>query len=155
MKSFAKWFTPERRQLIQVFFGSLAPLVILMGFATQDQTEQVLVILGAVLQFFASLLSLLNLKNAADLWGAIRAAIYTLGFTVSPALVLLGVYDESTNQYILMGVSLGLGALSNLVAIFIGKQQQVENLKERVSELAVKSAVQERRIEVLKAEADL
>lgn len=45
---------------------------------------------------------------------------------VDRRLVLLGFYDESTNAALLLGISLGLGALSNLLAIFIGKQQQLD-----------------------------
>lgn len=144
MKKFTKWFTAERRQLIQVFLGSLAPVFILLGFATQNQTEQYLVISGAVLQFFASLLSLINLRGVLSIWTALRGAIYTFGFTVSPVLVILGVYDESTNQYILMGISLGLGALSNLVAIFVGKSQEVADLKHTIE-------VKEKTIDTLEA----
>ena len=144
MKKFTKWFTAERRQLIQVFLGSLAPVFILLGFATQNQTEQYLVISGAVLQFFASLLSLINLRGVLSIWTALRGAIYTFGFTVSPVLVILGVYDESTNQYILMGISLGLGALSNLVAIFVGKSQEVAELKHTIE-------VKEKTIDTLEA----
>lgn len=144
MKKFIKWFTAERRQLIQVFLGSLAPVFILLGFATQNQTEQYLVISGAVLQFFASLLSLINLRGVLSIWTALRGAIYTFGFTVSPVLVILGVYDENTNQYILMGISLGLGALSNLVAIFVGKSQEVAELKHTIE-------VKEKTIDTLEA----
>ena len=42
--------------------------------------------------------------------------------------VLLGLYDESTNAAILLGISLALGALSNLLAVFIGKQQQIDGV---------------------------
>lgn len=125
MKTIAAWFTPERRQLIQVFFGSLAPLAILFGFGTDGVWEQSLIILGAVLQFISSGLSLVNVRGAANIWKIARGAIYMLAATVSPALVILGFYDEATNATILVAVSLGLGALSNLLAIFIGKQQEL------------------------------
>lgn len=127
MKTIAAWFTPERRQAIQVFAGGLAPLAILVGFGTEGVWEQVLIILGAVLQFVSSLLSLVNVRKGD--WGAgwaiVRGAIYALAMVVSPALVLLGFYDAATNASILAGLSLALSALSNLVAIFTSKSQEV------------------------------
>ena len=122
----ASWFTPERRQAIQVALGSLAPLAILFGFGTEGVWEQWLIIAGAVMQAISSLLSLVNVRDASTAWAVARGAIYLLAATVSPALVLLGFYDEATSATILLGLSLGLGALSNLLAILIGKQQQYE-----------------------------
>jgi len=127
MKSLVHWFTPDRRQAIQVFFGALAPLAILFGFGTEGVWEQSLIILGAVLQFIASALSVINLRGAGNTWTVLRGAIYTLAATASPALVLLGFYDEATNATVLLALSLGLGALSNLLAIFTSKQQQLDN----------------------------
>ena len=124
MNAIVKFFTPERRQAIQLFAGALAPLAILLGFGTEGIWEQGLIIFGAVLQFLSALLSLVNVRDAVTAWAIIRGAIYALAATVSPALVLLGFYDDSTNATILLGVSLGLAALSNLLAIFIGGQQQ-------------------------------
>lgn len=130
MKNIQQWFTAERRQQVQLFLGSLAPLAILFGFGTEGTWEQVLIIAGAALQFVASLLSLINVKAeawATQGWAIIRGAIYALGFTVSPALVLLGFYGEDVNATLLMGLSLALSSLSSLVAIFTsGKQQQQE-----------------------------
>lgn len=131
METLNKIFTPERRQQIQLFLGSLAPLLILMGFATQAQTEQWLIISGAVIQAFAAILSLVNVRKG-DLgagWAVIRGAIYTLAATVSPALVLLGYYSEETNASLLTGLSLGLSSLSALLSIFIGKSQQLEKVE--------------------------
>lgn len=125
MNSIAAWFTPDRRQSIQVAFGSLAPLAILFGFGTEGVWEQSLIILGAVLQAVSSLLSLINVRDP-HVWAAVlRGVIYGLATVVSPALVLLGFYDEATNATILVAVSLGLGALSNLLAVFIGKKQEL------------------------------
>lgn len=131
METLNKIFTPERRQQIQLFLGSLAPLLILTGFATQAQTEQWLIISGAVIQTFAAILSLVNVRKG-DLgagWAVIRGAIYTLAATVSPALVLLGYYSEETNAALLTGLSLGLSSLSALLSIFIGKSQQLEKVE--------------------------
>lgn len=131
METLNKIFTPERRQQIQLFFGSLAPLLILAGFATQAQTEQWLIIIGAVLQFVSAVLSLVNVRKG-DLgagWAVIRGAIYSLAATVSPALVLLGYYSEDTNASLLTGLSLGLSSLSALLSVFIGKSQQLEKVE--------------------------
>lgn len=130
MKQFWEKFTPERRQKIQLFFSSLAPLLILGGFATQLQTEQALIIVGAVLQALGALLALINVRKGdwSTAWLVIRGAIYALAATVSPALVLLGVYNESTNASLLTGLSLGLTALSSGLAIFVSKKQEVASL---------------------------
>ena len=127
MNTIKNWFTPDRRQQIQLFFGALAPLAILAGFGTEGQWEQWLIIVGAVLQFVSSGLSLVNVRDVRTVWAVVRGAVYALAATVSPALVLLGVYGEEMNGTILIGLSLGLGALSNLLAIFIGKQQELDN----------------------------
>jgi predicted Kef-type K+ transport protein len=130
MKDLALIFTPDRRQAIQLFAGALAPLAILLGYGTAGGWEQSLIILGAALQFVSSVLSLVNLRKG-DIgagWAILRGAIYTLAATASPALVLLGFYDEQTNATVLLAISLGLAALSNLLAIFIGKQEQITAL---------------------------
>lgn len=131
METLNKIFTPERRQQIQLFLGSLAPLLILGGFATQAQTEQYLIVAGAVLQFIAAIISLVNVRKGdwGAGWAVVRAAIYTLAATVSPALVFFGLYDESTNAALLAGISLALSSLSSLLAIFIGKSQQLERVE--------------------------
>jgi hypothetical protein len=67
-----------------------------------------------------------NVRDVNKAWQIVRGAVYLLAMTVSPALAILGVYDAETNAAILMGVSLGLAALSNLLAVFVGKGQQLE-----------------------------
>lgn len=124
MISLVNWFTPQRRQLIQVFFASLAPVLIGLGYATQAQTEQYLILTGAALQFAASLVSLVNLRGILNIWTVLRGAIYGAGTTVAPALVILGVIDEATSSVVLVGISLGLSSLSSLLAIFVGKDQE-------------------------------
>jgi hypothetical protein len=128
MKAITDWFTPERRQQIQVLFGALAPLFILGGFGTEGQWEQILIITGAVLQFLSSLLSLVNVRGG-DAWAVLRGAIYALATTVAPALVLLGWLNPETSATLLTGIALGLTALSSLVAIFTSGQQQIERIK--------------------------
>ncbi len=124
MNALVNWFTPQRRQLIQVFFASLAPVLIGLGYATQAQTEQYLILTGAGLQFAASLVSLINLRGVLNVWKVLRGAIYGAGTTVAPALVVLGVIDEATSSIVLVGISLGLSSLSSLLAIFVGKDQE-------------------------------
>lgn len=133
MEQLAAIFNTERRQQIQLFFGSLAPLLILGGFATQAQTELYLIIAGAVLQFFAAILSLVNVRKGdyGAAWAVIRGAIYALAAVVSPTLVLLGVLNESTNAALLAGISLTLSSLSGLLSIFIGKSQQLVAVEQK------------------------
>lgn len=130
------WFTTERRQAIQVFLGSLAPLLILFGFGTESTWEQVLIITGAVMVFIAAVLNVVNLKLYEG-WAILRGAIYVLAGTASPALVLLGVYDEATNTALMTGLSLGLAALNSLLSIFVSsKQQLTEATANHLSELS-------------------
>ncbi|WP_194385198.1 hypothetical protein [Microbacterium luteum] len=127
MKTIAAWFTAERRQLIQAFLASLAPLAILLGYGTEGTWEQLLIISGAGLAAAGSLLSLVNVRIgdwATQGWAIVRGAVYALGTTVSPALVLLGFYDDATNTQVLTGISVGLTVLSSGIAIFANGQQQ-------------------------------
>ena len=127
MKTIAAWFTAERRQLIQAFLASLAPLAILLGYGTQGTWEQLLIISGASLAAAGSLLSLVNVRIAdwsTQGWAIARGAVYAFGTTVSPALVLLGFYDDATNTQVLTGISVGLTVLSSGIAIFANGQQQ-------------------------------
>ena len=130
MNKVAEWFTSERRQAIQAFLGSLAPLAVLFGVGDNGTWEQVLVISGAVMIFAASLLSLVNVRIndwATQGWAIVRGAIYALAMVVSPALVTLGVYNDDINTTITTAVSLSLSALSSLVAILAnGRQQNIE-----------------------------
>ncbi|WP_350351867.1 hypothetical protein ABS642_00700 [Microbacterium sp. A8/3-1] len=128
MNAFARFFTPARRQLIQAFLVTLAPLAIMFGYGTDGTWEQVLIISGAVLGAIASLLNLLNVRVAdwaTQGWAIVRATLYTLGTVVSPSLVLLGFYDDAVNTQIVTGLSLGLTVLSSAIAIFANGSQQV------------------------------
>lgn len=122
----AAWFSPERRQTIQVFFGSLVPIMIMTGLATEGSAAQLLIITGAVMQFAASSLSLVNVSGVAGVWMVLRTAIYTAAMTVAPAFIVLGVIDETTGATVLTGVSIGLTTLSSLLAVFVGKDQQAD-----------------------------
>lgn len=135
MRSFALFFTPERRQLIQAFLVTLAPLAIMFGYGTEGTWEQVLIITGAVIGAVASLLNLLNVRIsdwATQGWAIVRGTVYTLGTVVSPALVLLGFYGDDVNTQILTGLSIGLTALSSAIAIFANGKQQVVTLQQGV-----------------------
>lgn len=122
----AAWFTPDRRQYIQILFGSGAAIAVAFGFGSQGAWEQILIITAAALQFFSSLLSLVNVRDVQKVWAVVRAAVYTLGMAVAPALVILGWIDQETSTTILLGVSLGLTFLSNALAVFVGKKQQYD-----------------------------
>ncbi|NLP82576.1 hypothetical protein HF576_01820 [Microbacterium sp. CFH 90308] len=127
MKNIATWFTPERRQLIQAFLVTIAPLAIMFGYGTEGTWEQVLIISGAILGAVASLLNLVNVRIAdwaTQGWAIVRGAVYSLGTVVSPALVILGFYSEDVNTQIVTGLSIGLTALSSAIAIFANGQQQ-------------------------------
>ena len=131
MNSFARFFTTERRQLIQAFLVTVAPLAIMFGYGTTDTWEQLLIISGAILGAVASLLNLLNVRVAdwaTQGWAIVRGTIYAFGTVVSPALVLLGFYGEEVNTQILTGMSLGLTVLSSAIAIFASGKQQLTNL---------------------------
>jgi hypothetical protein len=75
MRRVADWFTPERRQAIQLWFGSLAPLAIMFGYGTEGMWEQWLVIGGAVLQAVSSGLSLVNVRDVNKAWQIVRGAV--------------------------------------------------------------------------------
>lgn len=138
MKKFYDIFTPERRQQIQLFLASLAPLLILGGFATQEQTEQYLIVAGAIIQFLASILSLVNVRKGdwGAGWAVVRGAIYALAAAVSPVLVFFGLYDASTNAALLAGISLTLSTLSSLLAVFIGNKQVINEKDKEIAALA-------------------
>ena len=127
---FAGWFTPVRRQQIQAAVVAIVPLALLFGYGTSGTWEQILIIFGALLGALGSLLSLGNVKVtdwATQGWAIVRGVIYGLATVISPALVLLGFYNDEVNTQIVTGVSLGLTALSSAIAIFAnGQQQKIE-----------------------------
>jgi hypothetical protein len=139
MRKLYEWFTLERRQAIQVFLGGLAPFAIMFGFGNEGVWEQALIISGAIMQFISSALSLVNLRGVLEIWTILRGAIYTLGTVVSPALVLLGFYDDATNATILTGISLALGAISNLLAVFTAGYQDKQALEKKSNVLIDKA----------------
>lgn len=131
MKKFAAWFTTERRQSIQIFAASLAPLLILFGIGTEGTWEQVLILVGAGLQFVSNLLSLVNLRvgDWGKAYAVVRGAIYTLGLAAAPALVALGVISQEHADTALLGISLALATLGNLVSILTSSHQEQKELQ--------------------------
>ena len=130
-----EWLTDERRQKIQIFLASLAPLLILSGLTTDTIAEQLLIISGAVLQFVAAGLSLIHLRgDMTDAWTIARGAIYTFAATVAPAMTALGVFNDNTQATILTAVSLGLTSLSSLLAIFVNGEQRLEEVQDHSRE---------------------
>jgi hypothetical protein len=127
MKNFASWFTPERRQKIQAALITLVPLAVMFGYGTDGQWEQILIITGAVLAGVAGLLNLLNVRVqdwATQGWAIVRGVVYAAATAISPALMLLGFYNEDVNTRIVTGISIALTALSSAIAIFASGQQQ-------------------------------
>lgn len=137
MNAFKAWFSTERRQGIQVFAASLAPLLILFGLGTEGFWEQWLIILGAALQFISNLMNLLNLKQGewSKGWEITRAAIYTFGMALAPAFVALGYWTEDFSGLILTGAALALSVLGNLISVLTSGKQQEQELLTAITEL--------------------
>ena len=131
MKSFAAWFTTQRRQGIQLLFTSLVPLFMLFGLGTDETWAQWGIILAALLQMLGSLLSLLNLEegNWGAKWAVVRGAIYSFGLAVAPAFTILGWLTEDMSGLILSAVSITLTVLSSLVAVLTSGEQQLEHIR--------------------------
>lgn len=120
MKNLARWFTDGRRQAIQAAIVSLAPLVVLSGYLTQDQATAGLAVSGAVLQLVQGLvaLSLLRPSDAARWFSTVgRGLIYALAAAVGPAGVALRFWGVDTAGAILTVTGLALTALAAVVQI--------------------------------------
>jgi hypothetical protein len=142
MRKFQEWFSPETRQKIQAFVVTVAPIAIMLGYGTEGQWQQWLVILGATIAALGSLLSLLNVRVtdwSTQGWAIVRGVLYGLGTVVSPALVALGYINEDTNAKVLTGLSLGITALSSAISIFVNGQQQKTAAVETVLGITPKS----------------
>lgn len=127
MHTFANWFTPERRQLVQAFLAAIAVLAVQFGLGTEGQWEQILVLGGAALGALAGLLSLVNVRVAdwaTQGWAIVRGVIYGFATVASPALVALGFFNEDVNAQIVTGIGQGITVLSAAIAIFANGQQQ-------------------------------
>ena len=125
MKKFAAWFTLERRDAIRLLAATLAPLLILFGLGNKDTWDQILIVVAIILQFIASLVSLLSLKKGdwTTGWTILRAAIYTAGLAIAPVLVALGVWTNDFSTQFTIGLSLFLTVLSSLVGVLVGNRQ--------------------------------
>lgn len=122
LRRVAAWFTTAKRQAIQVFAGSLAPLFIILGIGTEDQWTQALIIFGASIQFLSSVLSLVNLRGRS-IWTVLRGALYTLGATLSPALVSLHILSPALANKGVLALSLLLASVGSLVAVLTAQKQ--------------------------------
>ena len=118
-----------------MFAASLVPLLVLFGIGTQATWDSWLIIVAAVLQFVASLLSLLNLKKGdwGTGWAIFRGAVYTLGLAAAPALVSLGYLSHEQSGLVLAGAGLTLTALSSFLAILTSSAQQRAQLLKSVT----------------------
>lgn len=120
MKTLALWFTDGRRQAIQAAVASLAPLVVLFGYLTQDQATAALAVSGAVLQLVQGLvaLSLLRPSDAARWFNTGgRGLIYALAAAVGPLGVALRFWGDDIAGAILTVTGLALTALAAVVQI--------------------------------------
>jgi hypothetical protein len=127
MKTIANWLTPERRQLVQAFLAALAILAVQFGLGTDGQWEQILVLGGATLGALAGLLSLVNVRIAdwaTQGWAIVRGVIYGFATVASPALVALGLYNDTVNEQIVTGIGQAITVLSAAIAILANGQQQ-------------------------------
>jgi len=129
MKTFAAWFTLERRDAIRAVVVTLAPFLILLGFGTKSEWDQYVIITGIVLQVIGSLLSLLTIKGLVNIWTILRATIYTAGLALAPALVALGFWTNDFANNFTVGLALLLTVLSNVVGIIVGNKQQTEAVR--------------------------
>lgn len=118
-----------------MFAASLVPLLVLFGIGTQATWDSWLIIVAAVLQFVASLLSLLNLKKGdwGTGWAIFRGAVYALGLAAAPALVSLGYLSHEQSGLVLAGAGLTLTALSSFLAILTSSAQQRAQLLKSVT----------------------
>jgi len=132
IKKIARWFTTAKRQAIQVFAASLAPIAIFFGLATEHQTAGLLLISAALLQFGSNLLSLVNVKigDWGQGWAIVRGAVYAVAGSVAPALVSIGLWTDDQSQSILTGLGLIIALIGNGVAVLTSQRQEVQKVEE-------------------------
>lgn len=119
------WFTPATREKLYTAIAAIAPILVTAGVIASDQVEPILVIVAAVLQAFAGLLALANLRptEAARWFGTVgRGVIYGLASTVAAAIVVLGVVTEEWASTALTYTSLGLTFLAAILAVVTPKE---------------------------------
>ncbi|GAA1915341.1 hypothetical protein GCM10009775_04780 [Microbacterium aoyamense] len=113
------WFTAGRRVALYAVALALLPLLQRLGVVEQSAIEPWLIIIQAALQVLAGLLMLANLTwQDAATWfqrGG-RAAIYTLGGFVAPALTTLGYFTPVQAENALQTLSDVLAIAAALLA---------------------------------------
>lgn len=124
MNNIRNWFTPAKRESIYAAIAALAPILVTAGVILPGNVEPILAIVAAVLQAFAGLLALVNLKptEAARWFGTVgRAAIYSGAVGVSGAVVALGLITQEWATTALTYTSFGLTALAAILAVVTPK----------------------------------
>lgn len=120
MSRLIAWFTAARRQAIYAAIAALAPVLVYSGNLAPEHVEPVLTLTTVALQMLAGIMMLANLnpRSAGDWFirGG-RATIYALAVAAAPAAVGLGWVTDEQSGTMLTGLSLGLTALSAIVAV--------------------------------------
>ena len=124
----ADWFTPTRRRELQGLVTLIVPVLVAAGITTDFVAAQIGIIIAGVLQFGSSALSVAYLQSwkSSEAWTIVRGAFYTLGATLAPALLALGVLDDKTHTLIAGLGSVGLTVISSLIAIITNNKQYAE-----------------------------
>ena len=120
MSALAAWFTTSRRQAIYAAVAAIAPVLVWAGRLAPDDVEPILTLTTVALQMLAGVLMLVNLnpRSAGDWFiRSGRATIYALGVAAAPAAVALGWITDEQSGTLLTGLSLGLTALSAVIAV--------------------------------------
>lgn len=118
------WFTPQRREDIYTAIAAIAPILVTAGVILPGQVEPYMALVAALLQGFAGILMLVNLKptEAARWFGTVgRGVIYAGGVAVAGAVVALGFVTQDWATGALTYLSFGLTALSAILAVVTPK----------------------------------
>lgn len=124
MEAIRNWFTPATRDKIYAAIAAIAPILVTAGVLVPAQVEPIMVIVAALLQAFAGLLALVNLRaTEAYRWFATagRAVIYSGAVAVAGAIVTLGLVTQDWATSALTYTSFGLTALAAILAVVTPK----------------------------------
>lgn len=119
LKRLLTWFTPGRRAALYAVALAILPMLSRTGLIGEGDVEPWTIIIQTVLQVLAGVLMLANLTfQDAATWFARggRAAIYSLGAFVAPALTALGLLTTTQAEYWLQLFADVLSILAALVA---------------------------------------
>lgn len=120
MKALARWFTDARRQAVQGALASLVPLIVLLGWISDDQAALLLTALGALLQLAQGLvgLALLRASEAAVWLGTtFRGLVYALAAAVGPLGAAFLLWDDAVAATILTVTGIALTTFSAVLQI--------------------------------------